>query len=89
MMTSKIVAAFLILTFGSNFASVNSLHFPGFINGKPLRNYLDKFRIPNNAAAAGDCAAESMFSQIVDHFNPNNTDKWDQGVSIAEQVKRD
>jgi hypothetical protein len=78
-MTSKMVVAFLLLV--GSITAVNSLHIPGFVNGKPLRYHLDGIRLPGNAAT-DNCANETWFSQVVDHFDPSNKDMWNQRVQV-------
>uniref|UniRef100_A0AC35FYX5 Uncharacterized protein n=1 Tax=Panagrolaimus sp. PS1159 TaxID=55785 RepID=A0AC35FYX5_9BILA len=78
-MTSKMVVAFLLLV--GSITAVNSLHIPGFVNGKPLRYHLDGIRLPGNAAT-DKCTKETWFSQVVDHFDPSNKDMWNQRVQV-------
>jgi hypothetical protein len=77
------VVTFLLLI--GSITAVNSLHIPGFVNGKPLRYHLDGIRLPGNAdvdKCANETFRETWFSQVVDHFDSSNKDMWNQRVQV-------
>uniref|UniRef100_A0A914ZAV0 Uncharacterized protein n=1 Tax=Panagrolaimus superbus TaxID=310955 RepID=A0A914ZAV0_9BILA len=77
---------FFIFIFAGIFVTVNSLHIPGFVNGKPLREYLDNLLVPNSQVDIAGCPVQELwFTQIVDHFNPDDNSTWLQRYQLNDQ----
>uniref|UniRef100_A0AC34GAF0 Uncharacterized protein n=1 Tax=Panagrolaimus sp. ES5 TaxID=591445 RepID=A0AC34GAF0_9BILA len=75
-MISRLTFLFL---FAAIFVTVNSLHIPGFVNGKSLRNYFDKLWAPDNLINLDSCPVQELwFTQKVDHFNPDDNSTFQQ-----------
>jgi pimeloyl-ACP methyl ester carboxylesterase len=73
-MISKLVVFFFL---AGIIVTVNSLHIPGFVNGKPLRYHLDSLWAPE--VDVSTCPVkEYWFDQIIDHFDSNDNTTWKQ-----------
>uniref|UniRef100_A0AC34G949 Uncharacterized protein n=1 Tax=Panagrolaimus sp. ES5 TaxID=591445 RepID=A0AC34G949_9BILA len=74
-MISRLTFLFL---FAAIFVTVNSLHIPGFVNGKSLRNYFDKLWVPDNLINLDSCPVQELWFtqkryQLNDQFFDNAT----------------
>jgi hypothetical protein len=91
-MASKAVVFCLFLT--GVIVTVNSLHIPGFVNGKPLRHFLDNLLVPDSEVDIDGCGVqEKWFTQKVDQFNAtdtrinNATNKMINFLIILQQIQ--
>ena len=55
-----------------------SIFIPGFINGKPMRHYLEDMLYPEIRDTDCSFVKEYNFTAKVDNFNDSNTDTWNQ-----------
>jgi hypothetical protein len=66
--------------------TVNSLHIPGFVNGKPLRYHLDKLWVPDEQVDTVNCPVKELwFNQTVDHFNSSDNRIYSQRYQVNDQ----
>uniref|UniRef100_A0AC35FN31 Serine carboxypeptidase S28 n=1 Tax=Panagrolaimus sp. PS1159 TaxID=55785 RepID=A0AC35FN31_9BILA len=83
-MASKAVVFCLFLA--GVIVTVNSLHIPGFVNGKPLRHFLDNLLVPDSQVDIDGCGVqEKWFTQKVDQFNANDTRTYQQRYQQNDQ----
>jgi hypothetical protein len=83
-MASKAVV--FCLFFAGVIVTVNSLHIPGFVNGKPLRHFLDNLLVPDSQVDIDGCGVEEKwFTQKVDQFNANDTRTYQQRYQQNDQ----
>jgi hypothetical protein len=82
-MISKLVVFFFL---AGIIVTVNSLHIPGFVNGKPLRYHLDKLLVPDEQVDTTKCPVQELwFNQTVDHFNPSDNRTYSQRYQVNDQ----
>ena len=74
-MTSKVVVwvAALVAVAGVIVPTVESLHIPGFVNGKPVRQFLDHIWMPESKADDCPLYEEKYFDNLVNHFDNSAT----------------
>uniref|UniRef100_A0AC34GX93 C-type lectin domain-containing protein n=1 Tax=Panagrolaimus sp. ES5 TaxID=591445 RepID=A0AC34GX93_9BILA len=83
-MTSNLAVFCCFLLAG--IVTVNSLHIPGFVNGKPLRVYLDNLLVPNSQVDIAGCPVKELwFTQKVDQFNASDTRTYQQRYQLNDQ----
>ena len=75
-----------LLLFLGFLATAYSLHIPGFINGKPMRRYLEDMLYPEIADVDCSFVQELNFTAKVDNFNNDNTDTWNQVKKLHQYL---